>query len=197
MKRKCYAILLVFFYILFLAWAWGFDISRLFDWKLFLQLLMGAFLFTLPFYQKEIGWRELLPVFGKKALEAGYIQTFLLLFLCMSDGEIRVDIVMHFRPVLYGFCLFVFFMQKEEEQEAEQKEEIEEKEKSPADAYERFRQKGLTKREAEIALLVCKGCSNREIAEEFIISETTVKKHISNIFEKTGIEKREDLRKLL
>lgn len=197
MKRKCYVLLSVFFYILFLAWVWGFAISKLLDWRLFLQLLMGAFLLTLPFYQKEAGWRELVPVFGKKALEAGYIQTFLLLFLCMSDGEIRVDIVMHFRPVLYGFCLFVFFMQKEEEQKVEQKREVEEKEKNSAGAYEKFRQKGLTKRETEIALLVCKGCSNREIAEEFIISETTVKKHISNIFEKTGIEKREDLRKLL
>lgn len=201
MKRKWYAVLSMLIYILFLAWAWGFDISKLLDWKLFLQLLMGAFLLTLPFYREKVGWRELLPVFGKKALEAGYIQTFLLLFICMSDGEIRVDIVMHFRPVLYGFCLFVFFMQKDEEEETEQETErklgVERIEMTSSDAYEVFRQKGLTKRESEIALLICKGCSNREIAEEFVISETTVKKHVSNIFEKTGIEKREELRKML
>ena len=197
MKRKWYAVLSVFLYILFLTWAWGFDISKLVDGKLFLQLLIGAFLLTLPFYQKGGGWRELLPIFGKKALEAGYIQTFLLLFICMSDkreyGQIMVDVVMNFRPVLYGFCLFVLFMQNEEEQELKT-ENIEE---IPSDAYEIFRQNGLTKREAEIALLICKGCSNREIAEEFVISETTVKKHVSNIFDKTGIEKREELRKLL
>lgn len=201
MRRKWYAALSVFLYILFLTWAWGFDISKLVDGKLFLQLLTGTFLLTLPFYQKEVGWRELIPVFGKKALEAGYIQTFLLLFICMSDkkeyDELMVDVVMNFRPVLYGFCLFVLFMQKEEEQEEEKELKTEKKEEIPSDAYEIFRRNGLTKRESEIALLICKGCSNREIAEEFVISETTVKKHVSNIFEKIGIEKREELRKLL
>lgn len=201
MRKKWYAVLSVLFYILFLTWAWGFDISKLVDGKLFLQLLIGAFLLTLPFYEKGNRWKELLPVFGKKALEAGYIQTFLLLFIYMSDkkeyGELMINIVMNFRPVLYGFCLFVVFMQNEEEEEAGKELKTESEEKLPSDAYEIFRRNGLTKREAEIALLICKGCSNREIAEEFVISETTVKKHVSNIFEKTGIEKREELRKLL
>lgn len=63
-------------------------------------------------------------------------------------------------------------------------------------SYEHFLEIGLTKREAEIAILISKGLSNREIAEEFVISEATVKKHVSNIFEKTGIEKREQLKNI-
>ena len=196
MKRKWSTVLSILFYLFFLTWVWGFEISRLFDIKLFLQLLVGAVLLTLPFYQKGMKWEELFLVFGKKALEAGYIQTFLLLFISMSEGEIRMNIMMSFRPVLYGFCLFALFWQKQEQKE-EKRPEAGEKEELFLDAYELFRQKGLTKRETEIALLICKGCSNREIAEEFVISETTVKKHVSNIFEKTGIEKREELKKLL
>lgn len=207
MKRKWCTMLSVLFYIIFLAWAWGFDITELLDLKLFFQLLVGAFLLTLPFYQKTMEWGELLSIFGKKALEAGYIQTFLLLFFNIS----KTSALLCFRPVLYGLCLFVLFIKKEEikteiaieEQETETNVETEvfiknkeaEIKRDVSHAYELFRQEGLTKRETEIALLICRGCSNREIAEELIISETTVKKHISNIFEKTGIEKREELKR--
>ena len=50
---------------------------------------------------------------------------------------------------------------------------------------QQFLQAGLTRREAEVALLVIKHMSNAEIANELYISETTVKKHVSNIFFKT------------
>ena len=62
-----------------------------------------------------------------------------------------------------------------------------------SEVYETFRELGLTNRETELALQICKGLSNAEIATELYISETTVKKHISNIFEKLGINRREQL----
>ncbi|MBO5055344.1 MAG: response regulator transcription factor [Lachnospiraceae bacterium] len=52
----------------------------------------------------------------------------------------------------------------------------------------------LTKRERQIAELIKRGLTNREIGEELFISETTVKKHVSNIFEKLGIGSRRDLK---
>lgn len=60
-----------------------------------------------------------------------------------------------------------------------------------------FLDAGLTKREAEVALLILKCMSNAEIAEELFISETTVKKHVSNIFAKLKISKREQVRNIL
>ncbi len=54
-----------------------------------------------------------------------------------------------------------------------------------------FLELGLTRREAEVALQICKGISNKEIAMELHISETTVKKHVSNIFDKLGVKRRE------
>ena len=47
--------------------------------------------------------------------------------------------------------------------------------------------KRLTKREYEIATLVAKGLSNKEIAYKTGITERTVKAHISSVFEKLDI----------
>ncbi|MBD5457748.1 MAG: response regulator transcription factor [Lachnospiraceae bacterium] len=63
-----------------------------------------------------------------------------------------------------------------------------------SETYEAYRKLGLTNREAELALLIEQGFSNAEIAAELNISETTVKKHISNIFEKLEINKREQIK---
>ena len=51
--------------------------------------------------------------------------------------------------------------------------------------------------EAELALLIEQGKSNGEIAAELNISETTVKKHISNIFDKLEVCRREQIREKL
>ncbi|MDD2385046.1 MAG: response regulator transcription factor [Sulfurospirillaceae bacterium] len=48
----------------------------------------------------------------------------------------------------------------------------------------------LSTREMEIATLLKKGLSNKEIAELTGISERTVKAHLSSVYEKTGIKDR-------
>lgn len=60
---------------------------------------------------------------------------------------------------------------------------------------EEARQKkfGLTPRELEIVSAVVAGYSNKEIAEYFKISEDTVKHHLSNIFDKLGVDTRLEL----
>jgi ATP/maltotriose-dependent transcriptional regulator MalT len=49
---------------------------------------------------------------------------------------------------------------------------------------------GLTAREAEVLRLVARGMSNRDIANELVLSERTVVNHLSNIFAKLGVENR-------
>ena len=44
----------------------------------------------------------------------------------------------------------------------------------------------LTEREIEVLRLICNDLSNKEIAEELFISESTVKRHIESLFRKTG-----------
>jgi DNA-binding NarL/FixJ family response regulator len=49
---------------------------------------------------------------------------------------------------------------------------------------------GLTEREIEVLRLIAKGATNREIAETLVISEGTVKNHISNILSRLGLRDR-------
>ena len=49
---------------------------------------------------------------------------------------------------------------------------------------------GLTDREIEVLRLIAQGAINREIAEQLVISEGTVKNHISNILSRLGLRDR-------
>jgi two-component system nitrate/nitrite response regulator NarL len=52
---------------------------------------------------------------------------------------------------------------------------------------------GLTPRELDIVGVVLGGYSNSDIAKRFSISEKTVKHHLTNIFDKTGVSNRLEL----
>ena len=53
-----------------------------------------------------------------------------------------------------------------------------------------FKRTDLSEREIEVLRLIAKGATNREIAEELIISEGTVKTHISNILSRLNLRDR-------
>ncbi len=48
----------------------------------------------------------------------------------------------------------------------------------------------LTQREAEIVLLIARGLTNKEIADELVISPATAARHVANILNKLGFSKR-------
>jgi ATP/maltotriose-dependent transcriptional regulator MalT len=50
--------------------------------------------------------------------------------------------------------------------------------------------RGLTARELEVLRLVAEGRTNRAIAEDLVLSERTVDRHVSNIFAKLGVSSR-------
>ena len=50
----------------------------------------------------------------------------------------------------------------------------------------------LSERETEIVVLVARGLSNDQIAEELYLSEATVKRHLANIYEKIGVNSRSE-----
>lgn len=54
-------------------------------------------------------------------------------------------------------------------------------------------QSRLTAREIEIVDLLCRGCTNQEIADRIDIRLSTVKTHLLHVFEKLGVETRTEL----
>ena len=52
------------------------------------------------------------------------------------------------------------------------------------------RTEGLSQREVEVLHLIAAGRSNQQIADELVISLNTVRRHVSNIFDKTGVANR-------
>ncbi|MEB3022400.1 helix-turn-helix transcriptional regulator [[Mycobacterium] crassicus] len=56
---------------------------------------------------------------------------------------------------------------------------------------------GLTKSEAQVALLVMRGEGLRPIAEELSVSLTTVRTHLRHVFDKTGVHRQAELVRLL
>jgi DNA-binding NarL/FixJ family response regulator len=55
----------------------------------------------------------------------------------------------------------------------------------------------LTGRELEVARLVAKGATNREIAGALFLSPKTVERHVSNSLKKLGARNRAELASLL
>jgi DNA-binding NarL/FixJ family response regulator len=55
----------------------------------------------------------------------------------------------------------------------------------------------LTAREREIAELVTARKTNREIADELVLSEKTIESHLRNVFAKLGVAKRAELARVV
>jgi DNA-binding NarL/FixJ family response regulator len=64
---------------------------------------------------------------------------------------------------------------------------------SPAPAEEDGPAARLTTRERQIAVLVCRGLTNKEIGRDLAISPSTVKNHMHAIHSKLGIDRRTKL----
>ncbi|GHV40780.1 hypothetical protein AGMMS49546_15350 [Spirochaetia bacterium] len=62
---------------------------------------------------------------------------------------------------------------------------------TPAKTFkEIFRQRKLTARETEVALLMLEGLSNEAIAEKIFRVKATVEYHVTNIYQKFGVNDR-------
>lgn len=211
----------ILFYIGILLYIADFRFSLLWDLKSIVLVLVGTLLLTAASHKRGSGKESLFFNIRFQSMSAAYLTTFVGLYTQFAAGEVAMEqvaqaIALSCRPLLYGFILNLLFreptkLSAKNEFAAEQMaesliaEEASETASNPAKKIhaekinaEQLMQfltsKSLTKREVEVALLVREGLSNKEIGEKLFISDTTVKKHISNIFEKLEIKSREQLR---
>lgn len=189
-------------YLLMIAVFTGFHLEELFNLKEIFLVVAGCFFLTLPYWWEDKSKKELLEIGGNNAMISSYLV--IMVQILGKAGELPLDetlmkeILLSCRPLLYGFVLLVLLKRPEEgkcETENVKKEEADKKEEKKS-RDEQCRELGLTARETEIVKLVLAGLTNREIGESLYIAESTVKKHLSNIFEKLPAENREQLKQL-
>jgi DNA-binding NarL/FixJ family response regulator len=72
------------------------------------------------------------------------------------------------------------------------KQLIGEKKSIPEEVYS-YNRSILTAREREVLMLICQGMKNKIIAEKLFISETTVRHHLTSMFEKLKVNNRLEL----
>lgn len=193
-------------YLFLMVFFFDFQIKKLFDLKQFLIWLLGTGLLLAPSLWEKARKETKEQKYGRISrcgLWAGFLESFLLCFAALEQVNRTENLLPEFalclRPVLYSVCIWIIFAEGRETgvHPAEDRKESGFREITASEGYVLFREMGLTKRECEIAILVCQGMSNGEIADNLCISEATVKKHVSNIFEKLGCKKREQIRKKL
>lgn len=63
--------------------------------------------------------------------------------------------------------------------------------------YERLRTLGFTRREADVALLVVRRCTNREIADALCCSISNVKRRLERMFPELGVTNRRELARVV
>lgn len=160
---------------------------------------LGCLILCLPHFEKKNGFSDWIRIFRNNAMMAGGLEAFMLIFVGMSregvmPNEAVTEIALGMRPLLYGFICHAVLSGGEEKPDKAGAEENPGQETTRNDESAKHDFSCLTRQERCVAELVGRGLTNREIGEELCISETTVKKHVSNIFEKLGISSRRELR---
>ena len=162
------------------------------------MFLTGCIILCIPYLEKGTRWSEQKGIFKRNAITAGYLESIMLIFTTVLQTEttwtaLPAELALDLRPIFYGFVCYLILGESPHRPEQDlpvNAEEPKENQEEPP----KLDMSTLTRQEKQITLLVQKGMTNREIAEELCISESTVKKHMSNIFEKLKITSRRDLR---
>lgn len=202
MRERLYRIAAVFFYLLLISYLTG-SPGAVLDVRGLFSVILGMALFSLPQlygYLKKVSgatgdfWNRL----AQNGMMSGYLTTVLFLVTHLMNTE-RAESIPRLlggdlRPVLYGLCIYTVFHTKEKRPEEKPRPVTEEKGPDNDTLYLHYQKSGLTNRETELAILAYRGYSNKEIAEMCYISEATVKKHMTHIFEKLGIGGRDELK---
>lgn len=94
------------------------------------------------------------------------------------SGQLRLEfilIIIAFVSFLVGLYFYRKFFQKEETREIDQ---------------QKIKSLEISDREYEVLQLISKGFSNKEIADQLFLTESTIKTHVSNLLVKLDAKRR-------
>ncbi|GAB5401057.1 MAG: hypothetical protein Aureis2KO_26420 [Aureisphaera sp.] len=119
-------------------------------------------------------------VFG--ALIIVLLSLFQLSKYSIASGNMRIEIVIAVFAILF-FVIGVFINRKAQNKSSEDivQNKLDD---------QKILELGLSKREYEILSKISEGLSNKEIADQLFVSESTIKTHVSNLFTKLDVKRR-------
>lgn len=178
------------------------------DWHLFLKpkpmlsVLIGTLILTACQYKRRMTRDAVLASLRWNAIVSGFLSTLVSIF-SLTDirfgelGSLRVTV--HLLPLLYASFVYLLagiFIGDKTAAPSEDRHESTVNLTATETAEKVFRTFDLTRREYHVAHKLLGDMSNKEIAADLYISESTVKKHIQNIYQKSGASDRASFRKI-
>ncbi|MDC8005982.1 LuxR C-terminal-related transcriptional regulator [Aureisphaera galaxeae] len=119
-------------------------------------------------------------VFG--ALIIALLTLFQLSKFTISSGSLGIEVVIAIIAIIF-FIIGVYINRRARNTSTENSEIHKIDDQKVAEL-------GLSKREHEILMKISEGLSNKEIADQLFVSESTVKTHVSNLFTKLDVKRR-------
>lgn len=208
MRRQYYLLTGLFLYLLLLGILMQFDWMKMIRPVPFFSVFLGILLLTLTQYRKGMNREEILACAQWNAFLAGLLTSLLSILSVFSsigaDSNAIHQLADKLVPLIYGSIMYLIIrLLNPEHVKKQSRIENSNINKPQADgvtialsdpltANSILFLKGFSPRECHVAFKLIEGISNKEIAEQLFISETTVKKHIQNMFRKCGANDRQE-----
>jgi len=183
-------------YLAVITILFDFDWLRLIRPKPFLSVIMGMLILTASQHVKGASREQLAVSLRWNLIFASFLTTLMSLLSFTSSGgdpeASGIQLTDALLPMLYGSMLYIALSLLFNDFG-----EYETKGHTDLIIHEQvFRELGLTSRECHVARKLLEDTSNKEIAAQLYISESTVKKHIQNIYQKIGASDRNSFREI-
>lgn len=191
MNNSAVKVTILILYLFLLSKIMGFRIGLIINLPFLLMVLAGALILVFLDCKKGMGFQEYYQKLKGAVFLSGGLTAFLAnaAFLSgrIADGtKIYQKAVENFLPLFYGF-LFYFLLGLVNIPSVKGPKDGEEAIDPSAEHLEDY---GLTRQEITISHELLLKLTNSEIAAKLCISESTVKKHITHIFQKVGVSNR-------
>ena len=196
MKNIVSKLMVFITYLLLMLWIIDFNFKFIIDLKLLSLVFFGTAILSLASVKKEMHKLEYIHIVKWNSQLTALLSTILLLLIFFAEDRYKENFVynlcLNLRPILYGFFIYILADIFDEKKKATLL--IDKDSQQYKNIYLTFKDLSFTDREAEIAQELLTDLSNKEIGEKLYIAESTVKKHIKNIYKKAIVNSREDFK---